>query len=192
MKNILMIDACVRSGSRTRALAEHLLSRLDGEVTRLALYETALPALDEARLARRMDSCTRRCFDDGYYDFAKQFAQADSIVIAAPFWDGSFPTALKQYIETVCITNLTFRYTENGVPEGLCRAKQLWYVTSAGGPIGEDPFGWGYLRALAQNMFGSPQAHFVKAEGLDIRGADERAIMVEAMREIDAQCGAQV
>ena len=101
MNNILLIDAAVRSCSRTRALSEHLLGRLDGTVTRLALYETELPQLDEAQLQRRMDCCDRRCFDDAYFDFAKQFAQADIIVIAAPFWDGSFPAVLKQYIESL-------------------------------------------------------------------------------------------
>lgn len=191
MKNILLIDACVRSCSRTRALAEHLLDRLGGTVTRLALCETELPTLDEARLDWRMDCCAQQNFEDAYFDYARQFAAADVIVIAAPFWDGSFPAVLKKYLETVCITHLTFRYTENGVPEGLCRAKQLWYVTTAGGPIGDDPFGCGYVCALAQNMFSIPEVHFCKAECLDVWGADDRAILAAAMAEIDAQCGAK-
>jgi len=191
MNNILLIDAAVRSSSRTRMLAEHLLGRLDGTVTRLALCGTELPPLDEARLQWRMDCCAQRRFDDAYFDFAKQFAAADVIVIAAPFWDGSFPAVLKQYIETICVTNLTFRYTETGTPEGLCRAKQLCYVTTAGGPIGDDPFGFGYVRALAQEMFGIPDVRFFKAEGLDIWGADERAIMTAAMAQADAQLGVQ-
>ena len=191
MKNILLIDACVRRCSRTRVLAEHLLGKLDGTVTQLSLCEAGLPMLDEARLQWRMECCAQQNFEDAYFDFAKQFAAADVIVVAAPFWDGSFPAVLKQYIETICVTNLTFRYTENGVPEGLCRARQLWYVTTAGGPIGDDPFGCGYVCALAQNMFSIPQVHFCKAEGLDIWGADERAIMAEAMQEIDALCGAK-
>ena len=33
------------------------------------------------------------------FDLAGQFAGADTIVIAAPFWDLSFPAALKQYMQ---------------------------------------------------------------------------------------------
>lgn len=32
---ILFVDACVREGSRTRRLAEHVLAGLEGEVTRI-------------------------------------------------------------------------------------------------------------------------------------------------------------
>ena len=116
MKNILLIDACVRSCSRTRALAEHLLDRLGGTVTRLALCETELPTLDEARLDWRMDCCAQQNFEDAYFDYAKQFAAADVIVIAAPFWDGSFPAVLKSYLENVSVAGVTFRYSEGGIP----------------------------------------------------------------------------
>ena len=192
MDSILFIDAAVRESSRTRALAAYLAERLNGAVTRLALADTALPALDAARLDWRTDCCARGDFSGAYFDFAKQFAAADAIVIAAPYWDGSFPALLKQYLETICVTDLTFRYTQSGAPQGLCRAKALWYVTTAGGTIFDDSFGYGYVRALAQGMFGIPETHLIKAEGLDIVGADEGAILAAARAEIDralAQAG---
>lgn len=40
--------------------------------------------------------------DDAMFRFSHQFAAADKIVIAAPYWDLSFPAILKTYIEGLC------------------------------------------------------------------------------------------
>lgn len=186
MGKILFVDACVRENSRTRALAEHLLAQLGGAYERFTAEDRALPPLDAQRLAMRDDCCRRGDFSDAYFAPARQFAAADEIVIAAPFWDNSFPAALKKYIESVCVTGLTFRYGENGVPQGLCRARRLYYVTTAGGPVFSDVYGYGYIKSLAETMFGIGETVQFKAEGLDIFGADEASIMAEAMRAVEA------
>ncbi len=66
---------------------------------------------------RRKNICliASRQFDDPYFRYARQFAGADEIVIAAPYWDLSFPSVLKVYLEHICITGITFQYT----PEGM-------------------------------------------------------------------------
>ncbi len=186
MEKILFVDACVRENSRTRALAEHLLTKLDGECEHLLLSDGLLQPLDSARLEWRSACCERGDFTDAYFDDARQFAAADTIVIAAPFWDNSFPAVLKKYIESVCVTGLTFRYGENGVPQGLCRAKRLFYVTTAGGPVFCDAYSFGYIKNLAGTMFGIDESVMFKAEGLDIFSADEAGIMAEAKARIDA------
>ena len=183
---ILFIDSCVREDSRTRRLAEHLLAGLGGAYERVALAGDPLPTLDGETLARRNAACERGDFSDPYFDTAKQFAAADDIVIAAPFWDLSFPATVKKYIETVCVAGLTFRYTGDGVPAGLCRAKRLFFVTTAGGTIFNDAYGFGYIRDLAKFMFGIPDVRMIKAEGLDIDGADVEGILASAFREADA------
>lgn len=187
MDNILFIDASVRDGSRTRELAEHLLRRLGGASETLTLDDGKLAPLTAERLAWRDECCRGGDFSDGYFAYAGQFAAADTIVIAAPFWDGSFPAVLKKYVETICVQGLTFRYTETGEPQGLCRAKKLYYVTTAGGPIFNDAYGFGYIASLAQTMFGIAETKCFKAECLDIDGADAAAILTEAKSRIDAE-----
>ncbi|MBQ1390739.1 MAG: NAD(P)H-dependent oxidoreductase, partial [Firmicutes bacterium] len=105
--------------------------------------------------------------------------QADEIVIAAPFWDLSFPASLKQYLEQINIPGITFRYTPAGVPEGLCRAHSLTYVTTAGGYFVPEEYGFGYVEALARNYYGIPDVRYIQAAGLDIEGADPEAILRE-------------
>ena len=108
---------------------------------------------------------------------ANQFAKADEIIIAAPFWDLSFPAALKQYFEQINVIGVTFRYTPEGVPKGLCRAKRLTYITTAGGEYVPDEYGFGYVKALAQNFYGIRDVNLIKATGLDIVGADVEKII---------------
>ena len=183
MPNILFLDACARSESRTRRLAEALLARLEGEVTTLRLAQLGLRVLDEDALARRSALTARGAFSDPVFALARQFAAADEIVLAAPFWDLSFPALVKLYCEQICIVGVTFRYTPEGVPEGLCRASRLHYVTTSGGPCLAD-FGFGYIRALSQQFFGIPEVRCIAAENLDLVGADPEAILAARIAQL--------
>ena len=94
--------------------------------------------------------------------------------------DLSFPALLKQYLEQISVVGITFKYSENGVPVGLCRADRLFYVTTAGGNEVPDIFGFGYIKALAQDYYGIQSVREIKAVGLDIDGADIDAILMNA------------
>ena len=170
---ILYIDACVREDSRTRILAKALLHTLDGPVEEVLLSDISFPLVDEAFLDRRDRAKT----DDPMFALARQFAAADEIVIAAPYWDLSFPAALKQYLEQVNVVGITFKYSEEGIPIGLCKAKKLYYVMTAGGNYVPEVFGYGYVEALAQGYYGIKECQLFKAVGLDIIGADVEGIM---------------
>ena len=177
---ILFINACVRECSRTKRLADRLLEKRGEPFEEVRLGEIDFPVVDEAFLARRDSLISRREFCDPAFALARQFAAADEIVIAAPFWDLSFPAALKQYFEQINVIGVTFGYTPEGSPMGLCRAKRLTYVTTAGGEFFPEDFGFGYVKALAQNFYGVTDVRLIKATGLDILGADEEAILKAA------------
>jgi FMN-dependent NADH-azoreductase len=144
------------------------------------LEEIRFPVVDEAFLEKRERLVSEQDYEDLVFDLARQFAEAETIVIAAPYWDLSFPAALKQYFEQICVVGITFRYSEEGAPIGLCRAKELYYVTTAGGPYVPEEFGFGYIKALAQNYYGIQDVKKIEAVGLDIVGADVDAIMKAA------------
>lgn len=183
---ILFVNACVREASRTKRLADCLLARLGGEVKELRLEDVDFPVADEAFLKKRDALIAAERFDDPLFDMARDFAAADAIVIAAPYWDLSFPAALKQYIEQINALGVTFEYTPEGYPRGLCRAKKLYYVATAGGAFVPEEFGFGYVRALAQSFYGIQDVELIMARGLDIVGADADAIMRESMAAIRA------
>ena len=166
----------VREESRTDRLARAVLQKLGGDFTELKLYEENLMPLDRDTLNRRTALIEQGDYSDPMFDYAKQFASADTIIIAAPYWDLSFPATLKTYIENIYITGIVSAYDESGMPVGLCNAKELYYVTTAGGPY--DPtYSYGYIESLAKSFFGIPETHLVKAEMLDIIGNDAEKIL---------------
>ena len=182
---ILFINACVRASSRTRRLAEYLLRTLGETPEEVKLAETEFSPTDERFLALRDALTEKGDFSHPVFAQARQFAAADTIVIAAPYWDLSFPAVLKQYFERVNAVGVTFSYSPEGVPVGLCKAKRLYYVTTAGGPILSQEYGFGYVKALAEGFYHIPETHLIQAEGLDIVGADVEAILRQAERGID-------
>ena len=177
MKKILFVNACVRKGSRTRKLAEKLLMKLDGPYEEIRLEDIAFPAVNEEFLNTRDSLISRGDLLDPMFDLARQFAEAETIVIAAPYWDMSFPAALKQYLEQINVVGITFKYSEEGMPVGLCKADELIYVTTAGGEYVPEEFGFGYVRALARDYYGIQNVRQIKAVGLDLDGADADLII---------------
>lgn len=180
MKKILFINTCVRPESRTRMLAEALLKRLGGEITEVRPDLMNLKPLDRAALERRNEILDRDDLGAPELRLARNFAEADVIVIAAPYWDLAFPAWLKIYLENVTVCGVTFRYTDEGVPVGLCRAERLYYVATSGGPILQN-LGFEYVNALAKCFYGISDTRFLSAEGLDIYGADVEKIMNDAI-----------
>ena len=178
----LFINACVRRDSRTRLLADELLKRWDEPVEEVCLETLSFPVVDEAYITKRSALHAEGAFQDPIYDLARQFASADRIVIAAPYWDLSFPASLKQYIELINANGVTFYYTPEGYPKSLCRASQLFYITTAGGNFVPEEYGFGYIKALAQNFYGISDVQLILAKGLDIEGADVEKIMQKSMK----------
>ena len=182
---ILFINACVRGESRTKKLAEKLLEKLNRPVEEVRLEEINFPIVDEDFLNMRDRLISEGSLDSPVFDLARQFSEAETIVIAAPYWDLSFPAVLKQYFEQVNVVGITFRYTEEGIPEGLCKADRIFYVSTAGGIYVPTEFGFGYVKALAQGYYGIGDVRLIEAVGLDIYEADIEAILEEAEETIE-------
>lgn len=180
---ILYVNACVREYSRTDDLARTLLERLGGSYIERKLSDEPLAPLSRSSLEYRTGKLNEGGYADPIFRYAKEFAEADKIVISAPYWDLSFPSLLKVYIENIYATGIVSRYGENGVPEGLCRANMLYYVTTAGGPY--DPrFSFDYIKELCNGYFGIANVKLIKAEMLDVIGYDPVAIIAETKRLI--------
>ncbi|MCI7758748.1 MAG: NAD(P)H-dependent oxidoreductase [[Eubacterium] saphenum] len=176
----LFINCCPRDSSRTERLAKKLLEKL-GEYDEVNPEKEGLVPMSKERLNYRTELLQKGDLSDDIFKYAKQFAAADTIVIAAPFWDLSFPSVLKIYIENIYVTGIVSKYDSNGTPKGLCKAKKLYYVTTAGGPY-DGRFSFDYLKELAESFFGIGETVLIKAEMLDIIGNDAEKILAERMK----------
>ena len=180
---VLFVNGCVRERSRTMELAQAVLGSLSEDVEEILLYPNGPEGLDGEKLSLRDELLAKKDYDHPMFQLARQFAEAKTVVIAAPYWDLAFPAKIRAYLEEVTVSGITFRYGTDGIPQGLCKAERLIYVTTAGGPIFQN-FGFEYVKALAKGLYGIADVRLVKAEGLDIWGADVAAIMEQAKREI--------
>lgn len=183
-ERILFVDACVRTESRTRQLAEYVLSKLNGEAETIRLANTDIAPLTREQMEKRIALVNASDYSDPMFDCAKSFAAADTILIAAPYWDLSFPSVLKAFLEQICVIGLTFGYDEKDQPISFCKAHRLIYVTTAGGPILSDEYGYGYVRALANTFFHIQDTMQFKAECLDLVGADVEKILEKAKESV--------
>lgn len=186
--NILYIDASVRPDSRTKRLAHHFfkeIEELNANVKEIYLTNECIPPLNRESLEHRTRLSEEQNFDEPIFHYAKEYSNADMIVISAPYWDLSFPATLKTYIEAINVVGLTFVYNEKGQPVGLCNAKKLIYITTAGGKIFSDEYGYGYIKELAQKYHGIKETEYIKAEELDIIDANVEEIIKKAEKKID-------
>ena len=171
MKNILYINLTVREESRTDELARHLLKQIEGNITEIKLDEENIEPLNRVTLLERDSIINNNDLTNEKLKYARQFANADTIVISAPFWDLSFPAKLKAYIENISVTNVTFKYSEDGRPIGLCKASDMYFISTAGGKFLSN-FGYDYIKVLCKELFGIKNSELVYSEVLDIIGND--------------------
>ena len=165
MKNLIYINACMRAGSRTRRIATPIIEvlRKRYNVETVDLTKNLYPVADNYTLEDRNQGIV----PPEHNALAKRIAAADRIVIAAPFWDMSFPSALKVFFENMSLFGVTFDSNDKEC-YGLCKAEKVMYITTRGMDISTGDsleqatpyikalshlWGWGKLTVIsAQNM----------------------------------------
>lgn len=180
----LAIDACIRAEeSRTKKLLDEVL-RFEDDVTVHHLSEMGLLPFDRELLDERDALLAEGKRDAARFDLAHEFANADRMIVAAPFWDLSFPSIFKVYIEHISVEGITFGVVPTGSLRGLCKARDLVYLTTRGGNYADSPLELGVysMRAMAE-FFGIERFHAVAVDGLDL-GGDVEGKLDAAKQEI--------
>ena len=190
MKKILFLASCIKaSESRTKKIATAMIQELQKSnlftVETVVVDETSMVPLGLKEYKNRRQLLDDQKMDDPLFDYAKQFASADLIVIAAPFWDMSFPAKLKTYFENIAVAGFTFINTEDGNSVGVCKADKMVYITTRGmnipdGHIMEQAAP--YLKALTI-FFGIKDFEMVSAYGLDVSTATETENRIEMAKQ---------
>ncbi|MBO6168737.1 MAG: NAD(P)H-dependent oxidoreductase [Bacteroidales bacterium] len=180
MKSLVVIDACVRqSDSRTLRIAEPVIEALAGRynVTRYELPDMDIvplnPGLYKERGMGAIPSWAKEA--------ATAIAGADRILIAAPFWDMSFPAVLKCFFEQTSLFDITF--TDNGrTCIGLCKAPKVLYITTRGMDIPTgDPREQAtpYLKALG-SLWNLGELTTIAAQNMDYSSEEEIDTKIKA------------
>lgn len=178
MESLVVINACMREGSRTQKILDGLLGVL-GKKYNIEIID--LSTLNMSWIGEK-DLKDR---DNGYVPeefvfMSKKVANADRLVIAAPFWDMSFPSVLKVFFENISLFNITFTSTQTECV-GLCKAKKVLYITTRGMNIKTgDPLEQAtpYIKALSK-LWGLGELYVVSAQNMDYSSQNEIDCKIE-------------
>lgn len=166
--NILFIDCCITPDekSRTKKLCNEFIKNINGNINIVKLSEKNIKPLNYADIEKRDLFIKQGNFSNDMFINARQFAHADKIIIGAPYWDLCFPSLLKVYFEHIFVSGITFAYEQTRV-KGLCNAKKLIFIQSAGGFVSEGDTVDIYFNDMCK-MLGIDEYKRVCAMGVDI------------------------
>ncbi len=193
MAKVLYIkaDAKADNESRTFRISDAFVKKYkeinpDDEIITLDLYEEGIGFLPKGSIDELHTPKPGEGKNHPILKYAYQFQEADKYIIAAPFWNLSFPAILKAYIDYITVAGITFKYTANG-PIGSVKGDKAVYIVSRGGNYLAEPFsnlemGGRYLKVLL-SFLGIKKLTTISADGLDIIGNDVEAILAEAIRK---------
>jgi len=178
-QNLLRIDASLRTnGSVSRQLSDEVISQLQPEQITTRDLTSPLPQLDEqwinANFTPEEDRTQEQRDALAISDqLVEELRAADTILIGVPIYNFSIPAALKGWIDLIARARLTFRYTENGTPEGLLKGKRAILVVASGGVEIGSPydFATGYLRQVL-GFVGITDVSIISADAMMARGED--------------------
>ncbi|MBO9203071.1 MULTISPECIES: FMN-dependent NADH-azoreductase [Niastella] len=108
-----------------------------------------------------------------------ELQEANIYVIDAPFYNFAIPSTLKAYLDHIARPGITFRYNENGQPEGFLKNKKAYVATASSGVYSEGQFQSfdfvsPYLKFLL-GFLGITDVAIIRVEGLRIDGIKETA-----------------
>ncbi|MCM1079378.1 MAG: NAD(P)H-dependent oxidoreductase [Bacteroidales bacterium] len=173
MQKLIVIDACMRDEeSRTKRIMKPLVAELANryDIDTVVLDGDDYQSVGRKVLAERGNGYV----PEDIAEQARKIAEADRIVIAAPFWDMSFPAILKVFIENMSLFNITFK--DNGEYfEGLCKCEKVLYITTRGMNVHTgDPMDGAtpYIKAIGE-LWGLGEVLTVSAENLDYSTPEE-------------------
>lgn len=184
---LLFANCCIRGErSRTLTIARAFIDALDKDactVDELDIMRAGLAPLDAESLAERDALLAAGRFDAPRFAHARAFATADVVLVAAPFWDLTYPALLKIYIENISVQGITFDVDERGM-HGLCRGSHMVFVTTRGGIYEGSEFEHGSREmASLSKMFGFDGYSCIAVEGTDIPTVDIEAELARAKAE---------
>lgn len=173
MKKLFYVDACLREGSNTKKIADAIFDELSDkyEMETVRLSDCSFPIVNNDILNDRANGIV----PEEYVEMAKKLAAADRLVIAAPFWDMSFPSALKVFFENMSLFNVTFT-SDDKECFGLCKAEKVLYITTRGMNIstGDDlEQATPYIKALSK-LWGLGELYVVSAQNMDYCTEEQR------------------
>ncbi len=197
MKTLIILSSILGDRSHTKQLADHLAARVKqadpaAVITTRDIGAQPLPYFDGATAGALFTPADARSLEQQRIvelsdTLVAELMQADRIVFAVPVYNFNLPAQFKSYLDYVARAGVTFRYTPEGVPEGLVKGKQVFVLTARGGKAEGTPSDTmtPYLRQMLA-FLGMTDVTFIAAEGMAMGEAAALEGVALARQRIDA------
>lgn len=197
MKTLVILSSILGDRSNSKQLADHLMTRVkasnpaasikvrdlgaqpipyfDGNTAGALFTPVDARSVDQQRLVEMSDA------------LIAELMEADRIILAVPVYNFNMPAQFKSYLDHLARAGVTFRYTAEGVPEGLVKGKQVFVLTARGGKAEGTPSDTltPYLRQMLA-FLGMNDVNFIAAEGMAMGEVAAMEGMAQAKQRIDA------
>ncbi|WP_417223816.1 FMN-dependent NADH-azoreductase [Achromobacter spanius] len=197
MKTLVILSSILGNRSHSTELADHFMARVkaaypadtvkirdlgaqpipyfDGNTAGALFTPAEARSVEQQRIVELSDS------------LVAELMQADRIVFAVPVYNFNLPAQFKSYLDHVARAGVTFRYTPEGVPEGLVKGKQVFVLTARGGKAEGTPSDTmtPYLRQML-SFLGMDDVTFIAAEGMAMGEVAALEGVTLAKQRIDA------
>ena len=182
----------------TNRMVQHLVARLPAGSTEIVnLAETDIQPLDKDMLdaivhavfQRQQPDSGQRALLARSGEVIAKVTSAPRLVIAYPMYNFSIPARLKDWLDNLVVAGETFRFGENGAPQGLMGAPKVLLLQASSivysaGPMAQMDFASSYLKSLLGGFLGFASVDTVRAEGTS--GDNREAAVQRACADIDA------
>ena len=184
------------TASATNRMVAHLLDKLPaGSVQTVNLAEADIQPLDKAVLEMftvtlfqgQQPNEEQAALQARLMSVVNQVKSARRLVIAYPMYNFAIPALLKDWLDNLVVAGETFRFGENGAPQGLMGAHKVLLLQASGsvyseGPMAQMDFASSYLKTLLGGFLGFAYVDTVYAEGT---AGDWEAAVQHACGKID-------
>ena len=131
-KNILIITAHPSDKNLTKGISDIYVEEKEKQghtIDLVDLYtDKQLPFV-----AYKSNDDLKNLSDEVKY-YQEKVTWADEIVFVYPFWWGTYPAILKNWVDAVLTMGFAAKYGENGRPIGLLQGKRVRVISTSGAP----------------------------------------------------------
>ena len=196
MKTLVVLSSILGDRSNSHQLADHLIARVKaadpaGAITVRDLAADPVPYFDGNTAGALFTPTESRtpaqqqivALSDA---LIAELQAADRIVFALPVYNFTMPAQFKSYLDYLARAGITFRYTPEGVPEGLVKGKQVLVLIARGGKAEGTPADT--MTPYLTQMFaflGMTDVTYIAAEGMAMGELAAAEGMALARQRID-------
>ena len=130
MKNILIVTAHPSSHNVTKGIAEIYREEKEKQGVKVEILD--LYRSKQLSFLSFEDANSPK--EEGLKPYQQMIADTDEIVFVYPFWWGTMPAILKNWIDSVLTRGFAFEYNEKGRPVGLLQEKSVRIFSTCGAP----------------------------------------------------------